>query len=189
MRFPVATLAAVKDGRVTLAFRRWTMPRLKPGGRQRTAAGELHVSAVDLVTPEDVTETDARAAGYAGRAALLAEPFLHRPGRLWRIAFTRHDDPRAALRDAVPDKAEAEAILAKLAAKAARADFDPLDRLTLIAANPGRRAPDLAVGLGLETPVFKRQIRQLKELGLTESLKVGYRLSPRGQAILEATRR
>jgi hypothetical protein len=54
--------------------------------------------------------------------------------------------------------------------------------LDLIARNPGVRAPDLAAGLGLETLPFKRDVRKLKELGLTESLEVGYRLSPRGQA-------
>jgi hypothetical protein len=32
---------------------------------------------------------------------------------------------------------------------------------------------------------FKRDVRRLKELGLTESLEVGYRLSPRGRAFLE----
>jgi hypothetical protein len=31
---------------------------------------------------------------------------------------------------------------------------------------------------------FKRRVRQLKELGLTESLEVGYRLSPRGRTVL-----
>jgi hypothetical protein len=32
---------------------------------------------------------------------------------------------------------------------------------------------------------FKLDVRKLKELGLTESLKIGYRLSPRGIAVLE----
>jgi hypothetical protein len=32
--------------------------------------------------------------------------------------------------------------------------------------------------------VFKRRVRRLKELGLTESLPVGYRLSPRGRSFL-----
>ena len=36
-----------------------------------------------------------------------------------------------------------------------------------------------------ELPTFKRRVRQLKELGLTESLEVGYRLSPRGRAVLD----
>ena len=56
--------------------------------------------------------------------------------------------------------------------------------LRLIAANPARRAPDLAELRGLETVVFKRDVRKLKELGLTESLDIGYRISPRGQALL-----
>jgi hypothetical protein len=30
------------------------------------------------------------------------------------------------------------------------------------------------------------RLRRLKELGLTESLPVGYRLSPRGQALLDS---
>jgi hypothetical protein len=36
--------------------------------------------------------------------------------------------------------------------------------------------------MGRETLPFKRDVRKLKELGLTESLEVGYRLSPRGRA-------
>ena len=56
--------------------------------------------------------------------------------------------------------------------------------LRLIAERPGTRAPDLAAGRGLETARFKADVRKLKELGLTESLEVGYRLSPRGRAYL-----
>ena len=58
------------------------------------------------------------------------------------------------------------------------------DVLRLIAARPGVRAPDLAASRGLETAPFKSSVRKLKELGLTESLEVGYRLSPRGKAAL-----
>jgi hypothetical protein len=42
----------------------------------------------------------------------------------------------------------------------------------------------LARALGAEKMRFKQDVRKLKELGLTESLEVGYRLSPRGQAVL-----
>jgi hypothetical protein len=31
---------------------------------------------------------------------------------------------------------------------------------------------------------FKLDVRKLKELGLTESLRPGYRLSPRGETVL-----
>jgi hypothetical protein len=58
--------------------------------------------------------------------------------------------------------------------------------LGLIAARPGVRAPDLAASLGRQTQPFKLDVRKLKELGLTHSLDVGYELSPRGRAFLDA---
>ena len=57
--------------------------------------------------------------------------------------------------------------------------------LTLIAAHPGVRAGDLADRLGRERLDFKADVRKLKALGLTESLTVGYQLSPRGRAWLD----
>ncbi|WP_218577411.1 hypothetical protein [Phytohabitans rumicis] len=54
----------------------------------------------------------------------------------------------------------------------------------MIADHPGVRAADLAASLGRDTPTFKADVRKLKALGLTESLEVGYRLSPRGHTYL-----
>jgi hypothetical protein len=56
--------------------------------------------------------------------------------------------------------------------------------LRLIAANEAVRAPDLAIEMGMATAPFKRRVRQLKGLGLTISLDIGYRISPRGKAFL-----
>jgi hypothetical protein len=56
--------------------------------------------------------------------------------------------------------------------------------LELIAGNPGVRAEDLAASVGREKMPFKLDVRKLKELGLTESLTTGYRLSPRGESLL-----
>ncbi|MBF9036292.1 hypothetical protein HKCCE2091_18770 [Rhodobacterales bacterium HKCCE2091] len=184
MLFRAATLRAIARGEITAAYRRGTRRPAKPGGRQRTAAGELQIVDVAEVDPAAVTDDEARAAGFADAAALRAEPFLDRPGPLWRVTFTLADDPRVALRDEVPGDDGLSEILDTLAAKARRAAFDPLARLRTIRDNPGRRAPDLAAAEGLQTQVFKRQVRQLKELGLTESLDVGYRLSARGRAVL-----
>ncbi|HEU4546515.1 MAG TPA: hypothetical protein VFR88_09515, partial [Microlunatus sp.] len=52
----------------------------------------------------------------------------------------------------------------------------------------GDRRADLAAELGRERDDWKRDVRKLKALGLTESLEVGYRLSPRGRAFLAADR-
>jgi hypothetical protein len=43
---------------------------------------------------------------------------------------------------------------------------------------------DLAASLGRERAPFKLDVRMLKALGLTLSLEVGYRISPRGKAYL-----
>jgi len=53
------------------------------------------------------------------------------------------------------------------------------------AVQPGIVSRVLARQAATEVPLFKRRVRQLKELGLTESLEVGYRLSPRGRAVLD----
>jgi hypothetical protein len=67
-----------------------------------------------------------------------------------------------------------------------RARGEPWTRqvLELILDRPETLAAELAASLGREKLPFKRDVRKLKELGLTESLPVGYRLSPRGRAYL-----
>ena len=52
--------------------------------------------------------------------------------------------------------------------------------------HPGVVSTVLAERLGRELAPVKADIRRLKALGLTESLPVGYRLSPRGLAYLES---
>ena len=58
--------------------------------------------------------------------------------------------------------------------------------LALIKKSPGVRAPSLAEEVGVDTARFKTNVRKLKSVGLTESLVVGYRLSPHGKAALRA---
>ena len=56
--------------------------------------------------------------------------------------------------------------------------------LKLIGEQPETLASKLAGAAGFEKQWFKSNLRKLKELGLTESLAVGYRLSPGGRAFL-----
>jgi predicted transcriptional regulator len=60
--------------------------------------------------------------------------------------------------------------------------------LELIDKNPAIVSTVLAAKMALERAVFKIDIRKLKESGLTESLEVGYRLSPRGKRLLDHLR-
>ena len=56
--------------------------------------------------------------------------------------------------------------------------------LELIDRRPAVVSTVLAAEMGIERPLFKIDIRKLKESGLTESLEVGYRLSARGERLL-----
>ena len=58
--------------------------------------------------------------------------------------------------------------------------------LRVIKANPAVVSTELAPQVGMERFDFKTKVRKLKALGLTESLAVGYRLSPRGEAVLKS---
>jgi hypothetical protein len=184
-----AELEAIRRGEVDLAFRRWDRPRLRVGTRMRTAVGLVEVTSVDEVADVDVTDGDAGRAGAADRAALMAL-LAARPGRpIYRVGLRfAGPDPRVALRsDAALSDHTRQMLLARLARLDAASRHGPWTRpaLEIIARRPETRAPDLAAELGLETVVFKRDVRKLKELGLTESLPVGYRLSPRGRALLD----
>lgn len=182
----MAVLDGVAAGRVDLAYRRWTRPTVKTGGRLRTAIGELAIDEVARVDETSITDADAVRAGFADRAALLAS--LRPEGTLHRIRFhLAGPDSRTALRErAALDDAELAAVRARLARLDTSSRHGPwtLATLRLIAAHEARRAPDLAAMVGRETQPFKTDVRKLKELGLTESLEVGYRLSPRGRAVL-----
>jgi hypothetical protein len=186
------TLDAIRDGRVRLQFRRWSRPRVRVGTKLRTAVGLVEVLAVDEVSPSAITDADARAAGAADRAAALAG-LRGAPGDpLFRIELRyAGPDPRVALReDAALGGDELAALRDRLDAIDARSRHGPWAWrvLELIDRRPATRAADLAAELGRERLPFKADVRRLKELGLTESLEVGYRLSPRGRAVLRSRR-
>ena len=190
MLIPRPVLDRIVEGRVTLAFRRWDRPHAKPGALHRTPVGLIAIDAVDVVRLDSITAAQAQAAGAQSRAELLR--FLRgRAGRVYRVQLRYAGaDPRIALR---ADAALSDADLATIHARLVRLDrtgrHGPWTRdvLELIAANPARRAPDLAAIRGLATRPFKTDVRKLKELGLTESLEIGYRISPRGRAYLDRT--
>jgi hypothetical protein len=178
------TLEAIRAGEVTLAFRRWARPRLRVGTKMRTLVGLIEVAALDRV--DDLTDAEARAAGEAGHAAVLARLRRREPAPLYRIALRYAGaDPRVALRDDVAPE-ELAALAGRLDAIDARSSRGPWtwSVLELIERQPATLAADLAAELGRERRPFKADVRRLKELGLTESLERGYRLSPRGKALL-----
>ena len=182
-----ATLKGIRSGAISIAFRRWRRPTVKTGGSLLTSIGQLAIEAVDEVHLDEITEADAAAAGFCDLASLLAELKTRSSGSLYRVRLSlAGPDPRVALRRKIPLGRELDEILHKLARMGAGLNGGrPADVLRAIQRSPGIRAAELASELGMMRDVFKRRVRALKGLGLTESLEVGYRLSPRGVAVLE----
>jgi hypothetical protein len=180
----------LEDGSITLAFRRWRTPRVRAGNRYRTPAGVLEVDAVEVVEPAAITDDEARRAGFPAAEALVRALDRNREGVVHRIAFHHVGaDPRIELRERAELSAEDLAeLLARLDDMDARTKRGPWTRryLRLIAEHPAVLAAELAPLVDRPRLPFKADVRRLKELGLTESLEVGYRLSPRGTALLAA---
>jgi hypothetical protein len=184
-----AELAAIRAGDVDVAFRRWERPRVKVGTRMRTAVGLVEITSVDRVPVGSLTAAEARRAGAVSLAALRRGlDRLHPDRPVYRIGLRYADvDPRHALREAVPDAAEIDTLVAWLDRLDRAAPTGPWTRETLLLIDelPATRAADLAQRMGRDTPAFKQNVRKLKERGLTESLDIGYRLSARGAAVLD----
>jgi hypothetical protein len=190
MVWRVAELEAIRAGRIDLAFRRWDRPRLLAGTQMRTAVGLVEVLAVDKIAVERISERQARRAGAGSRDELLARLAKARAEQpVFRIRLRyAGPDPRVALRERGELSGDERAeLIARLDRFDRAAPAGPWTRTTLaaIADHPATRAPDVAAQLGRDTAPFKRDVRKLKELGLTESLEIGYRLSPRGRALLD----
>jgi hypothetical protein len=186
--FQQPLLDGLNAGAITVTFRRWRRPAARPGSRHRSPVGVIAIDAVDQVTPDEITEDDARRAGFGSRADLLANLQKYGDGPIYRITLRLDGpDPRIALRERADITADERAELARrLARYDAASSHDPWTTTTLqlIADHPGERAEDLAARVGREKLPFKVDVRKLKELGLTESLETGYRLSPRGRTFL-----
>jgi biotin operon repressor len=183
----------IHEGRIVLTFRRWNRRQVVAGHRYRTGSDIIEVDAVDPVTQRDIDAGQAKEAGYGTVREVLADLRGDKKTPLYRVRFHRVDepDPRAELA-AQSDLTGQE--LAALSAQLTRMDNSgsrgPWTRavLTQIADHPATVSTVLASTLGWERQDFKLHVRRLKQLGLTISLDVGYRLSPRGEAYLQHVR-
>jgi hypothetical protein len=187
-RFYQTAHPGLADGSITVAFRRWTRAQVKVGGVYRVGPVDLTVDDIRHVPLDRISERDARRAGFADRAALVK--FLG-PGDdlIWRIDF--HCEPAVAKlvpsgRLSPPEVDELRRRLDRLDANGPTGGSGPWTRaaLELIGRRPAVVSTELAAELGRDRASFKIDVRKLKRLGLTESLEVGYRLTPRGKALL-----
>jgi hypothetical protein len=180
MLFSMNSWPGIADGSITVTFRTWTRPQAKVGGRYRIGGMLIEATDVRQVSVDEITDDDAHRAGATDRAALLAR--LGSGDMVWRVdfAFVGPDDRIARRNDTSSED------LTDVMARLSRLDRNGAwTRQTLqLERYPGIVSTTLARHANQERPAFKLNVRKLKELGLTESLEVGYRLSPRGEAVL-----
>jgi hypothetical protein len=193
MRVPPTIAARVRDGSVTLAFRRWRKQDVKPGAQFKSAAGVLRVGSVEVVDPEEITDAEAVLAGHPDAGSVRRRLAGEEGWPVYRVTLTwAGEDPRIALRESDDlsdeDVAALDVRLERLDRASSHGPWT-MRTLDLIRQHPQRRAPDLAAMEGRETAPFKIDVRKLKNLGLTISFAVGYDLSPRGIAYLARTTR
>jgi hypothetical protein len=177
-------LRRIQDGEVDLAFRRWTRPSVKAGGHLRTRIGELAIDDVRPVALKSITAAEARRAGHSSLAELKRMLAAKTQGRVYRVELRfAGPDPRVILREQASltddDRKAIDTALARLPWA--------LPYLRTIEQHPAVLAATLAEQHGMQKRPSKQRVRRLKELGLTESLETGYRLSPRGAAYLHGT--
>jgi hypothetical protein len=181
MLFSADAWPRISDGSITVTFRTWKRAQARVGGRYRIAGMLIEATAMRQVSVAEITEDDARRAGAASLAALRAR--LGDVDTVWRVDFVHvgNDDRIARREDTSADE------LAAVSARLTRLDRNGAwtrTTLQLISKYPGVVSTTLARHAKQERAVFKLNVRKLKELGLTESLDTGYRLSPRGEAVL-----
>jgi hypothetical protein len=155
----------VADGSISVTFRAWSRPQVKVGGHYRVGPTTVEVTALALVPLASVPEADRARLGDS-------DP-------VYRVDFVR-------IEPVVKPALAIDEITRRLDRLDAASTHGPWTRVTLhlIRDNPGVVSTVLAEKVERERFAFKTDVRKLKALGLTESLEVGYRLSPLGESFL-----
>ncbi|MBO0823560.1 MAG: ASCH domain-containing protein, partial [Actinobacteria bacterium] len=192
MQFEPRLRRGLHDGSITVAFRRWRRAQVVPGHQYRTGAGMVAAESVEVISPADITPALAQAAGFPDVPAALADLRGDPDLPLYCVRFRALDgpDPRDELASTDQlTEADITAIARRLARLDAVSKRGPWTAAVLaqIAAQPGVSSALLAADLDWDRPDYKLHVRRLKAIGLTISLEVGYRISPRGAAYLART--
>ena len=178
----------IRSGEITCTVRIWQRPHVKVGGRYSLGGGAIVVDEVHETRLDDITAALARRCGFPSLVDLVKTAKHGAGERVFVIDF--HYDGKTGARPRPETGAVSAEELAELVQRLAAMDRRSkvgewtLATLRAIEARPGVLAAKLARSLGRPRDEFKRDVRKLKTLGLTFSLEIGYRLTPKGEALL-----
>jgi hypothetical protein len=182
----------IRSGEIRCTVRIWQRPHVKVGGRYALGAEAIVVDKIHETRLDDITPALAKRCGFPSLVDLLKTAKHGLGERVFVIDF--HCDGKTGARPrhdtGVVSAAELAELVPRLDAMDRRSKIGAWTLATLraIEAHPGVLAAKLARSLGRPRDEFKRDVRKLKTLGLTFSLEVGYRLTPKGEALLAMNR-
>jgi hypothetical protein len=189
MLIKMQPLNAIREGKIAVQFRKWKRPSVKQGTLLTTAIGQVEIQHVEVIQENDITENDAKAAGFETRDALLQTLRKHDDGEIYKIGVRYYgEDPRLKLRNNLDlNEAQYDQLIKKLQRLDAASKEGPWTKETLLAISKHPRvvSTELATKLGCERMWLKLNIRKLKNMGLTISHDVGYEISPLGKSVLQ----
>src|SRR5262245_16643588 len=183
----------IRSCEIGCTVRSWQRPHAKVGGRYALGGGAVVVDKIQETNLDEITPALARKCGFPSLVELLKIAKHGAGERVFVIDF--HYDGGAGAR-AKPETTAVSAdqlaqLVRRLAAMDRRSKIGAWTVATLraIEARPGVLSTKLARSLGRPRDEFKRDVRKLKNLGLTFSLEIGYRLTPKGEALLASLSR
>ena len=162
---------------------------MKVGGRYALAGGAIVVDKIHETRLDDITAALARRCGFASLVDLLKTAKHGAGERVFVIDF--HYDGKASARPEARRPARSRQRSSRSSCSgskrwtgARRSAHGRWRRCARSKRAPAVLAAKLARSLGRPRDEFKRDVRKLKNLGLTFSLEIGYRLTPKGEALL-----
>ncbi|HIG39104.1 MAG: ASCH domain-containing protein [bacterium] len=191
MMFKSQFLGRIRASEITRTYRRWKRPQVKLGGTyQLMRGGAIEVIGIQATVAKNITDNGALRAGFQSAKEMLAYLDANSTeGDLNCIRFRYLGDVKKELPDqgALKDKSEWLVLDSKLEKKDRNSKVGVWTKNTLcvVAENPGMPSVKLAPLLKREQMDLKKDMRKLKQLGLTVSLEAGYKLSDRGESYLE----
>lgn len=188
MLFKDVHLRGIKSGKIKLAFRNWQKASVKIGSLLHTAIGLIEIQDIEVVQDSDITDKDARNAGFADKKGLLRSLENKDTGKIFKISVSYHSaDPRINLREQTElSEQEFEDLKKKLRRldNYSRQGHWTEKILLTIKDNPNLHAIGIAKLTGFDKEWLKLNIRKLKNMGLTISHNIGYEISPLGEQFL-----